>query len=421
MLPENVLRAAGRIGELESAFDAELLLSTLLGGVYQALAPDRGPAFDAFLDTLSEYLAASAEPSAPQVAAVLDGGSPAARPTGGYAFGDRYGDQTSYVATFRYDDPERGGPEHAVVVLADHNLGMATDVLVLAPAAPVLERLRDSTLTDPDAMTWLVEVPLATVRKAAHAYLRATDLAGELPEGESLRANRFIARARLALLPDSPDGTDPTDETDPADPTDVTDVTGAATATAAASGTESADGSGPPDHPPAADQAPPSQQVPAWDAVSTFLASPEATLAGVASDQGPRGESARYCLGLISGFANDRGADPLRWSPRAVDTFLTEWVHRRAVLDSVDAAMLPDALAAWVLWAGRRLDLPDHAIQTTFHRVNAQREEFARLCATGERRSPAAVAMARLVAEGVDLTDEAAVDAWLRAYNAEHG
>ncbi|MEN3303938.1 MAG: hypothetical protein V7603_140 [Micromonosporaceae bacterium] len=372
-LPEAVLRAAGRIGEVGSAYDADLLLSTLIGGVYQALPPDRGPALDAFVDTLREHLASSTDPNAPLVAAALDGRSQTVRATGGYAYGDRYGDQTSYLATFAYDEPERGGPEHAVVVLADHNAGLAEDVLVLAPAGPVLDQLRSSLLTDPDAMTWLTEVPLATVRTAAHAYLRATDLAAQLPASEGLPANRWLALSRLALLPE------PADEPEPAAP--------------------------------AADR----------NIAEEFLAAPEAALAGLAGSGGSRGESVNYCLGLIVDFATSRGGDPLRWSPQSVTTFLTDWIHQRAVLDNVDVATLPGTLAAWVVWAGRRLDLPDHAVQSTFRQVNADRDEFVRLYATGERRSPAAEAMARLVAEGVDLTDEAAVDAWLRAYNAEHG
>jgi hypothetical protein len=367
-LVEVVARAAGRIGEVDTGYDAELLLSTLLGGVYEALPADRGPAFDGFLDLLREHLESSADPNAPLIAATLAGRSRPVHATGGYAYGDRFGDQTSYLATFAYDEPEAGGPDHAVVVLADHNLGNAQDVLVVAPAGPMLDQIRESLLADPDGMTWLAEVPLATVRTAATAYLRATDVAEELPESESLTANRWLAQSRLALLPE------------------------AAVAVDGATGNVAED----------------------------FLAAPEAALAGLAGSGGARGESVNYCLGLIVDFATNRGGDPLRWSPQAVTTFLTEWVHQRAVLDSVDVATLPGTLAAWVVWAGHRLDLPDQAVQRTFQQVNADRDEFVRLCATGERRSPAVAAMAKLVAEGVDVTDEEAVDAWLRAYNAEH-
>ena len=116
-------------------------------------------------------------------------------------------------------------------------------------------------------------------------------------------------------------------------------------------------------------------------------------------------------------FAGSRGGDPLRWSPRAVEAFLLDWVHERAVLDAQDAAALPDVLAAWVAWAGRRVGLPEPAVAATLDRIDALRGEFARLVGTGERQSPAVRATAQLVAEGVDLADPAAVEEWLAAYN----
>ena len=41
--------------------------------------------------------------------------------------------------------------------------------------------------------------------------------------------------------------------------------------------------------------------------------------------------------------------------------------------------------------------------------------EFARLYATGERRSPATAAVAQLISEGVDPNDADAIDAWIEA------
>ena len=61
------------------------------------------------------------------------------RPTGCYAYGDVYGDQTSYLVTFAYEDGADGGPEHAVVALVDHNIGITKDVFVGASAERILE------------------------------------------------------------------------------------------------------------------------------------------------------------------------------------------------------------------------------------------------------------------------------------------
>ena len=47
-LPALVLHAARDIGGVDTAFDAELLLSTLIGSVYSGVLPDRGAAVDSF-------------------------------------------------------------------------------------------------------------------------------------------------------------------------------------------------------------------------------------------------------------------------------------------------------------------------------------------------------------------------------------
>jgi hypothetical protein len=259
-----------------------------------------------------------------------------------------------------------------VAVLVDHNLGIAKDLLVASPASAVLEQIRASVGTDSDGMTWFAEPELTTVHAAATAYLRAADIAAELPDEESLRANRALVLARLARLPTHQPSTADTRES-------VAESTSDALLN-----------------------------------VAEFLGSPDAQLAGLAGLAGTERESLDYCLGLIVDFGRQRGGDPLRWSPYAVRLFLLDWVHQRAVLDADDQRLLPDVLGAWVSWAGRRLDLPIPAINDTIATVRQVRGEFARLCASGERRSPAARAMAEMLAAGVDPEDRSAVDAWIR-------
>src|SRR5689334_17357119 len=219
-LAEMVLRAAHDLGRLETAFDAEVLLSTLVGGVYAGTGPDRGEALAVFAEELDGYLLSTGTEPARIARAVLEaltGSGPSSsspssdgpawlaalgtvRATGGWACGDRYGDQTSYVVTFAYQDDSVGGPDHAVLVLVDHNLGLVKDLVVTTPAGTVLEMLRASVATDPDAMTWLAEVDPTTVRAAATGYLRATDNAPELPEAAGVAENRVLVAARLATL-----------------------------------------------------------------------------------------------------------------------------------------------------------------------------------------------------------------------------
>src|SRR5947208_3064081 len=320
-----ILGAAKDIERVDGTLDAELLLSTLLGSGYSRLAPDRGAGLDALVAELAKEAAGHA------VGALLTGPDPM-RPTGGYAYGDRYGDQSGYVATFADED----GAEHAVVFLVDHTLGLVKDILVIAPASAALDQFAGA---DEDEMTWSAPLDPAAVRAAASAYLHATDLAEELPEAESLVANRWLAGRRLDLLPSTPPESAPAPERD--------------------------------------------------ELAARFLESPEARLAGLTRATGDRLEAVGYALGLCTDFAAARGGDPLRWSPRAVESFLLDWVHQRAVLDPQDAEALPDVLSAWVSWAGRRVGLPEAAVAATLDRIDALRAEFARLAASGERQSPA--------------------------------
>lgn len=369
-LPGLILNAAKDIERVSSGLDAELLLSTLLGSGYARLAPDRGTGLDALVAALAEHAAGQDTGAARAVGALLAGPG-TVRPTGGYAYGDRYGDQSGYVATFAGED----GAEHAVVFLVDHTLGLVKDILVIAPASTVLDQFAGDT----DEMSWSAPLDPASVRVAAGAYLHATDLADELPETESLIANRWLAGRRLALLPEPPPDSA---ERDP-DP---------------AAG-------------PAAERE---------ELIAQFLESPEARLAGLARATGDRREAVGYGLGLCADFAAARGGDALRWSPRAVESFLLDWVHQRALLDPEDVAALPGVLSAWVSWAGRRVGLPESAVAATLDRIDGLRAEFVRLAQTGERQSPAVRATAQLVAEGVDLADPAAVEEWLATYNASH-
>src|SRR5262249_60114609 len=121
-LVDLVLSGARDIARVPTALDAELLLSTLIGGAYAALEPDRGPALESLAQALAAHARTVDSTPARLVRAVLAGtASDAApwgpalatvRPTGGWAYGDRYGDQTGYLATFAYEDETLRGPQH---------------------------------------------------------------------------------------------------------------------------------------------------------------------------------------------------------------------------------------------------------------------------------------------------------------------
>ncbi len=387
---EAVLHAARDVAKLGCALDAELLGTALLGSVYSVAEDDRA---DAVRQFVGEFLAATTRrrtasattirevfatlvPDAEGAAQVRRGPQAPSwaeqlgrvKPTGCYAYGDVYGDQTSYLVTFAYDDAEAGGPEHAVVALVDHNIGITKDLFVGSSAERILEQVRQ--MCADDALTWFrVEDP-GRLRGEVDRHLEVTDGLTDLPAEGSLATDRALAGARLALLPAAI--TPPLSE-----PPTVSNT----------------------------------------DLVRDFLASPEAARFGLdrvhADDELA---SLHFCLSLILDHAASLpDPDPMRWSPAVAGLFLLDWVHRRAVLDMDDAAMLPKVTRAWSAYATRWRNLPEAAAEQTDTVVEEMIPEFARLYATGEKRSPATAAVAQLISEGVDPNDTEAIDAWLEA------
>jgi hypothetical protein len=386
-----VLHAARDVAKLDCALDAEMLGTALLGSVYAVAVTDRATAVQEFVGqflgattrrrtasatTIREVFAALV-PDAQAAADVRPG--PLAppwttqlgrvRPTGCYAYGDVYGDQTSYLVTFAYDDAELGGPEHAVVALVDHNIGITKDVFVGAPAERILGQVRE--MCAGDELTWFREEDPGRLRGEVAKHLEITDGLSDLPADGNLATDRALATARLALLP-------------------ATTV------------------------PPLVE--PPELSGPDRERLlRDFLASPEAarfTLADVAADD--ELASLHFCLSLILDHAASLPEpNPLRWSPAVAGLFLLDWVHRRAVLDMDDAAMLPRVTRAWTAYATRKRGLPAAAAEQTDTVVEEMIPEFARLYATGEKRSPATAAVAQLISEGVDPNDAEAIDAWI--------
>lgn len=383
---EAVLHAARDVHRVGTALAAEMLGAALLGSVYAVAHPPRDAAVCEFV---GEFLGATSRrrtpaarairavfaalvPDAPRAAGVRPGSSAPpwsaqlgrVRPVGTWAYGDVYGDQTSYVAVFAHEDPDLGGPEHAVVALVDHNIGVVKDLFVGRPAEQVLAEV--GAAAEADELIWFSRVAPGTFRAQVAFHLAITDSLTTLPDGGALATDRALVGARLAALP----GAEP-------------EPTGA-----------------PPEDPHRLQR--------------QFLDSPQA--ATLDRDTDTAEASVRYALQLILDFTQEApDRDPLRWSPAVVGLFLLDWVHRRAVLDDDDVATVPPVLRAWTAWASRRRSLPPAARRGIDEAIDTMAPEFARLYRTGERRGPAAAAVSRLLADGVDPDDEDAVAAWLSA------
>lgn len=381
-----VLDAARELPRVSTALAAEMLGASLLGSVYALAERDRATVVRDFVGAFLRHTSRRRTEAARATRAVFAALVPQAagahrarsapdlpvwadqlgkvRLCGSWAYGDVYGDQTSYLATFAYDDPHLGGEEHAVVVLVDHNIGIVKDLFVGEPADRLLTEVRKGAETD--ELVWLSEVDPATLRAQVESYLRVTDELSNLPDGGSMATDRMLVGARLALLP-------PTDLLPPVAPSTVDDPVGL---------------------------------------VESFLSSPDAHTLERTGE--PDEATLRYAVRLILDFTQDGpDGDPLRWSPAVVGLFLLDWVQRRAVLDDDDVTVLPEVLRAWTRWAAGQRGLPQPARAAIDEAIDVMAPEFARLYASGERRGPAVAAVAELLAEGIDPGDDVAVQRWL--------
>jgi hypothetical protein len=165
--------------------------------------------------------------------------------------------------------------------------------------------------------------------------------------------------------------------------------------------------------------------------LDSFLVSPESGLVPATGKNGasrqarsrPASEDAAGQLRMLASyfvdFAADYGAgDPLRWSPIAVEIVLTDWFPRKVVAEDVTASAVPDALRRFTRYAGRRKGLPEESIAETIAAVDEYEKDYLAAMVDTSSYGPAKAIVAAMVAESVDISDQAAVSAWMEAFNA---
>ncbi len=110
---------------------------------------------------------------------------------------------------------------------------------------------------------------------------------------------------------------------------------------------------------------------------------------------------------------------PLCWSPVWVELFLTDWLPRKAVLDTEQRSALPQVLRRWLQFALRLRGVHPDWITPVVEAVDRHLPEFAEAFDDTAAWGPAKQIATELAAQGVDLSDKDAVDDGVRALNAE--
>jgi hypothetical protein len=124
--------------------------------------------------------------------------------------------------------------------------------------------------------------------------------------------------------------------------------------------------------------------------------------------------------------ASDFGADynhggPLRWSPVVVEVFMTSWLGRKVARERAFFERVPDVLADWVAYAGRRRGMAEEPLGEVVAAVEACREELLDTVDDPEGWGPAKAFTVAAQQAGVDLADPDAIDRFVDEYDEVPG
>ena len=129
-----------------------------------------------------------------------------------------------------------------------------------------------------------------------------------------------------------------------------------------------------------------------------------------------------YLASQVMGFSFGHvlGAT-LRFSPVMVEVFCLDWAPRRIPGDENDFALLPDVLVAWIRFAGRRRGIPNEAVDETVAAVERYRQAMLDRARDPASWGPAKTMAMTIIERGIDVTDPAAVEAFVDDINRNGG
>lgn len=279
-----------------------------------------------------------------------------AEPTRGWVSSDVFGDQDSLVIGFRHD---RGGGEHALVVLVDHNLsGQAKDAWIGVDFDDVVGTWK----ANAEPHMRMYEAPVDETLRRLRAAMASSDLwNGDADlRTEDFAQHRALIWARLrrvGLTDGEPSGIDVTRAEHEA-------------------------------------------------LVEELMASSH----GRELSETLTGVDVEVLVQYILELRSDYGGQPLRWSPTVVAMLLGILAPRKLLLDAGQAAALPAVVRAIVRFSGERTGLDGVFVDETLAAVDEVEREFLDRIGDPAAAGPAKTVLAALEARGVDLTDVGAIN-----------
>lgn len=154
------------------------------------------------------------------------------------------------------------------------------------------------------------------------------------------------------------------------------------------------------------------------EAIDALADEARAWLAAVGYDAA-RVEAAAFATGLMGDFrAVYLDEDIAGWKPRELDEFLLDWVPNRVGLTEREVGEFPQAVADALAFLAATDRLSERQAAALSARVRRQAGEFASAMADPSSGGPAKALFAAMTAEGVELGDREAMQAWLDDFNS---
>jgi hypothetical protein len=112
---------------------------------------------------------------------------------------------------------------------------------------------------------------------------------------------------------------------------------------------------------------------------------------------------------------------PLRFSPVMVEIFCLDWAPRKVAVDGDGFTLLPDVLAAWIRFVGRKRGIPEEAIADAVDAAYEYAPEMIELSQDPEEWGPAKTLSLAIQQREIDPTDQIALYDFVSEVNNNGG
>ena len=132
-----------------------------------------------------------------------------------------------------------------------------------------------------------------------------------------------------------------------------------------------------------------------------------------------RAEATEFTAGLMGDFrAFYLDTDIAGWTARELDEFLLDWVPRKVLLADSEIEAFPASVTDALAFLGATGRLTERQAASLSARVRRQAAGFAQAMANPANTGPAKALVDAMVAEGVAVGDQEAMQAWLEDFNS---